>query len=264
MKTLRLFLVAALAAAFLSPSSEPAEAQTSVLLPPVRTTELYIQRRAISKIGSAIGSAVNVAWYFDDFFGNVNNVGLANGWAFTPTGSGNLSLQLNDEGGGVQQTTSGSTAASRGSNQTVSPAIRAAGTVAWYVAHRTKITAAVTAQTKAYSGLLNAAATGTIVSGILGNLSAANFVVQYDGNEAGSFVSLAVAVDTNYHVFEVWCLGDVKLHCDIDFGADLCAGVAMASAPTDALNGIRVVANGTDAVTRNMRDDWFAIMAKRN
>lgn len=229
-----------------------------------RSIDEYLRSRAASLIGS-LGGPQFANYFFDDLSSNINNTGLATGWQWTPTNSGNLAWP-NDEAGGVQEVVTGGTAASRGQNKTLSPFVRAGGTVSWYCAFRSKLTTGVTAQTKALCGLVNAAANATIAAGFFGALNASNFVAQYDGNEAGSSIDLGVAVDTAYHVFELWCLGDSKLHCAIDFGADKAAagGTTMASAPTDALNGIRAIQNGTDAVGRTMRNDWFAMLAKRN
>jgi hypothetical protein len=178
------------------------------------------------------------------------------------TGAG-AQQAITDEGGGWHQLTTGATAASAAFALLNSPAARTGGTVPWYCAHRSKLTTAVTAQTKAWAGLQDASFGPTIGAGFFGNLHATNFSVQYDGNEAGSFVSLGVAADTAAHTFELWTTGDSKLHCTIDFGADLC-NVTMASAPTNAMSGARYARNGTDAIARTVRIDWFACMFKRS
>ncbi len=272
MKTLRVvfaaLLVTAIAALFLpGPGPREAEAQVSIYDPSVRTTELYIQRRAIGKIGSAIGGPQNVAWFWDDFTGNINSTALAEHWNATNTGTAADSLQgLSDEGGGVQQITTGATAASRATRFTNAPMVANANTKAWYYAVRMKITTAVTAQTKLYSGLYEAAVGGNAITiGFHGSLHATNFVAQYDGSESGTAISLAVAADTSYHILEMWGRADTKLHCAIDLGTDICAGATLNGTLMITSASLRREAvNGTDAVARSARYDWVALMAKRS
>jgi hypothetical protein len=272
-KTLRLvfasLVVAVVAVALLpfGPGPREAEAQVSIYDPSIRTTELYIQRRAIGKIGSAIGGPQNVAWLWDDFTGNQNSTALPAFWNSSNTGSAADSLQgIGDEGGGVQQITTGATAASRADRLTNAPMVQNANTKPWYFAVRMKITTAVTAQTKLYAGLLDASVGAqAITAGFHGSLHATNLVVQYDGSEAGSIVNLGVAADTAFHVYEVWGRGDSKLHCSIDLSStDICAGVTMATGITTSGSLRREAVNGTDAVARSVRFDYIALMAKRS
>jgi len=265
-KTLRLFLVAALAAAFLSPlEHSTAQAQVSIYDPSVRTADQLIQRRGLAKIGSVLGSPANAAWYFDEFNGSVLGNAIAPNWRSTVVSTGAGSFGLVDEAGGVHQLTTGATASSSIIHNTDSPFTRSGGANVWYFAVRQKVTTAVTAQTMLYTGLQNLAATKTFGAGVFGANSAVNFTFQYDGNETGTFVSSGVAIDTAYHISEMWCRGDNKIHCSFDLGsADLCAGATMSAAATDSHAGIRVARNGTDAVARSVRIDYFAILAKRN
>jgi hypothetical protein len=265
-KALRLFLVTALAALFLSPLAQaPAEAQVSIYDPTVRTTADFVQRRALAKIGRSVGSVQNVAWIFDDLLTNNSSPTIPGGWnvSFSGTGAGDM-RGVTDEGGGYYQQTTGATAASFALAQAESPCIRNAGTSPWYFATRSKLTTAVTAQTTAWGGLVNTnAGTISIAAGFFGALHATNFVVQYDGNEAGSFVNLGVAADTASHIIEMWSNGDAKLHCSFDFSAaDLC-NVTMSLAPTTSMAPRMIARNGTDAVARTRRTDWVAMMCKR-
>jgi hypothetical protein len=224
----------------------------------------FMLARAISLIGGAIGDPKNVAWVFDDFLECASSPTIPLGWNFSQAGSGAGDLRgVTDEGGGVYQQTTGATAASFALAQTEAPAIRNAGTVPWYFAVRAKITTAVTPQTILWGGLVNTnAGTISIAAGFFGALHATNFVVQYDGNEAGSFVNLGVAADTAFHVFEMWSTGDGKLHCAIDFGPDL-GNVTMSAAPATSMAPRMIARNGTDAVARIRRTDWVAVMCKR-
>lgn len=276
-KATRFFTLAALVAALIGAPAlllgPTPEAQAVSTTPPgynptrAATTEAFMQVRALSKIGSAIGGPQNVAWFFDDFIGNQNSTALPAFWNTSNTGSATDALQsLNDEGGGVVQVTTGATANSRADRLMNSPMVRNPQTTAWYLAFRQKITTAVTAQTRIYTGILDASVGSiNIAAGFFGSLSAANFVVQYDGGETGSFVDLAVAVDTAYHTFEMWGgTGDNKLHCSIDLSSVDKCNVTLLAAPTISMSGRREAFNGTDAVARTVRHDWFAIMAKRN
>jgi hypothetical protein len=223
----------------------------------------FILQRAISLVGGPMGDPRNVAPFFDDFWGSVVGNPISPGWRQpAPAGTGAGSFVVAGGAGGVHQLTTGATAASSISNVTDSPAIFTVSGAPWYCAHRSKITTAVDAQAIVYGGLQNSAANKTLAAGFFGALSAANFVVQYDGNEAGSFVDLGVAVDTAFHIFEMWGVGDGKIHCAIDYGADK-GGAAMAAAPADYCYAIRMIKNGATAAARTVVGDWFAMVAKR-
>lgn len=229
------------------------------IIRPARALDEFLRSRAASLIG--IGSDFkNVDFFMDDLDRCTGGVPV--GWTASIAGTGAGAVNLTDEGGGVHQATTGATAASHAYYVGGAPLIRAVGTVPWYHACRFKITTAVTAQSQLYCGLRDVTTTKTLAPGFWGALNAANFVVQYDGNEAGSIINLGVAVDTAYHVFEMWGLGDSKLHAAIDYGPDL-GGVTMSAAPANACELTRRVFNGTDAVARTMRLDWVSVMARR-
>lgn len=225
------------------------------------TLNEWLRARATGLVG--IADPRNAAWLFDDFLESAASLTQPLGWLPANVGTGAGLMAITDEGGGVHQISTGATAASSVVSINDSAQIRNAATAPWYCATRQKITTAVTAASVAAGGLGDLAATKSIAAGFVGPLNAANFVFQYDGLEpAGSIINSGVAVDTAYHVFEMWCLGDSKIHCAIDYGPDL-GGVAMAAAAAGSYNGYRVVRNGADAVARTMRSDWLAIMCQR-
>jgi hypothetical protein len=220
----------------------------------------FLERRAYSLLGS--GDVTGLSWQFDDMLAGSNTT-VPVGWIAALTGTGvDIFSAINDEGSGVSQQSTGATAAGQSTHQTRSPIFRAVGTAAGYFCYRLKVTSAITAQTKAYGGVINVAGNKTIAAGVFGANSTTNFVFQYDGVETGTFVSTGVAIDTAYHVYELWFTGDGKLHGAIDFGPDL-INATMASAPTDTCTPLRTVANGTDNVARIMRTDYFGSFAAR-
>lgn len=210
----------------------------------------------------------NVSWFFDDLIGsNGNSSSLAANWNLAVVGSGAATQLIVDEGGGVHQLATGATGASSAAADTLAPMIRRVDNQAWWMAFRMKVTTAIDAAAKVYCGVSDIPGGGTksIAIGVFGANSTVNFVLQYDGNEAGSFVSTGVAIDTSFHVFEVWTTGDGKLHMAVDFGADITpSGTAMVAATTNAVSLRRSAQNGATAAARTSRVDWAACISKRS
>lgn len=227
----------------------------------VETDPEYWKRRAVAFTGLALP---NIPWEFDDMFGNWGNNTAPIGWEQTGVvGSGVGSVALTDESGGVAQLSTGATAASVIVNRKDGASIKRIDQNAWYLAVRIKLTTAVTANTKLYSGMIDMAGTKTVAPGFFGALSATNFVVQYDGNEAGSILNTGVAVDTNWHIFEVYTniasLTTIRMR--FDSGSEVSA--VMSAAPTQSMMLYRAAYNGGDAVNRAIRTDWMAATVAR-
>jgi hypothetical protein len=220
----------------------------------------WLPYRAQLLIG--VGSDYRNNGFLLDDLNQAATANIPDGWVEQLIGSGASALNIQTEGGGVSQLSTGTTAASNANHTTKSPIHRAVGTVPFYQAVRLKITTAVTAQSTIYAGLLDVAATKTIAAGFFGALNPTNFVVQYDGIGTGSVINTGVAVDNAWHVFETWGIGDGKLHAAVDFGADV-GGVTMASAPAGSCHIARVVTNGTDAVARTALFDYVAAFYRR-
>jgi len=229
---------------------------------PVLSVSDFLLAQAMSRIGGLPDpDPKNVGFLFDDLT-EAATANIPDGWVEQLINTGATTLAVGTEGGGVSQLSTGVGASSNANHTTKSPIIRAVGTVPWYFAGRMKITTAVTAQSTAATGLLDVAGTKTLYCGFIGGLSAVNFGFQYDGIGTGTFLNTGVAVDTNWHVFEIWGLGDGKLHAAFDFGADL-GPVTMSAAPAGSVYIQRVITNGTDAVARTALHDYVACLYKR-
>lgn len=243
-------------------AAAPAAAQTS-MFQPTPTASLVIQGRARAKAAGAMGNPRNIAWDFDEFMHTAGGTTVPMGWASSFVSSGTGALNATDESAGVEQLNSGATASSTAAIFTNAATILRMDTAPFYFACRFKVTSAVDAQTTIFCGTQAISGSKTVAVGVFGASSTANYVLQYDGIVTGSFLSLGVAIDTAYHIFEVWGTGDGKLHVSIDFGADK-GPVTQASAPTVASYMLLQVQNGTTATARTARYDYVAVLAKRN
>lgn len=212
---------------------------------------------------STLPNDANLAEFFDDFLLSAGATTAPPGWVFGNGGTGALAAQVAASGGGLIRTTSGATAGATAALQSTVGLIANISTKKWWMAWRLTVSTAITAQTMAYVGLLNLAANKTVSMGVFGASSIVNFVLQYDGNETGSFVSTGVAIDTAAHIIEMWGLGDGKVHARIDGGTDLGA-TTMSSAPADSVYARSCVRNGTDNVARQLDLDWVHVLAPRN
>jgi hypothetical protein len=125
----------------------------------------------------------------------------------------------------------------------------------WYCAFRMAVTTAIDAQAQAACGLHDVAGAGqTTLVGVFGAGSIVNFCAQYDGNRAGSFLNLGVPIDTNFHVFEMYCKGDGVLRVIVDGGTEITVTPANVIAGASDLHPW--VANGTTAAIRSANFDW--------
>lgn len=200
-----------------------------------------------------------LSWWFDDLTG-IDNAQTAP-WTQFNSGSGARLANVPATSGGVVRISTGATGASISSASTTAGAVQSEATTKWYVATRFRVITAVDAVAFALAGLINFANTKSLALGVIGALSAANFIVQYDGNFAGSFVSLGVAIDTNFHVFEMYSLGDSVIRARIDGGAEVSA--VQSAAPTDSLFQNFQVRNQGTAANRALEMDWFLSMTAR-
>lgn len=225
-----------------------------------RSIDEYLRSRAASLIGN-LGGPLNAAFVHDDLIQG-GNATTPVGWSQTMSGSASSALNNIDEGAGVVQVTSGATAASIGALLTNGSALLRPDTQPFYFATRFKVTTAIDAQANVFVGTQAISGSKTVAVGVFGASSTVNFRLQYDGVVAGSFLDLGVAIDTAYHVYEVYGLGDGNLHVRMDFGVDK-GPVAQAAAPTVASYLLMQAQNGTTAAARTMRTDWVAFMTKR-
>lgn len=125
----------------------------------------------------------------------------------------------------------------------------------WYHAARFKMTTApIDATVVAGSGFSNGGGTATLLFGLIGPLSTANFIVQYDGNLTGTAMSLGVASNSSFNIFEMWGVGTSTVYARCNGGAIVSA--VMASAPTVAVKGYRYLGNGANGAAHQLNFDW--------
>lgn len=191
----------------------------------------------------------DAAYFWEDF------IGLTALWSLGVSGTGVATSATAGFKGGIYELATGTTAASTARLTRGNRTVGNCATDKWYIASRMQVQTAITAQSKAYVGIWNTASTASIGIGVFGNGGTTNFMVQTDGIEAGTFKDLGVAIDTNYHIFEIWSTGaDNKVYARVDGGTTQ-STVAQVSPPTDGGIVLRVT-NGTDAVSRVLRTDW--------
>lgn len=222
------------------------------------TLDTYLQRGQ-----QFAGLGPDTAYHWEDFTSFTTGLGPGLPWQQGVAGTGASSAPfVAGYRGGIHRITSGATAASIYnfySNQSV---VAHQGTDRWYVAWRFKVQTAITAQTIAAVGIWGPQANPTVTVGVYGSSSTVNFVLQYDGSRAGTFVSTGKAIDTNFHIVEMWVQGDSKIHASMDGGTDI-GPATQASAANDQYCLYATVGNGTDAVTRNVDLDWGLLVAAR-
>lgn len=201
----------------------------------------------------------SMSWWFDDFTG-IDSAQAAP-WTQFNAGSGARLTAVAGTAGGVVRISTGATGASISSASTTAGAVQSEATTKWYAAQRFRVITAIDAVTFAIAGLVNFANTKTLAVGVIGALNAVNFIAQYDGNFAGSSLNLGVPIDTAFHVFEMYCLGDSVIRARIDGGAEVSA--VQSAAPTDSLFQNFQVRNQGTAANRALEMDWFLSMTAR-
>jgi hypothetical protein len=113
----------------------------------------------------------------------------------------------------------------------------------------------------AYTGYFSDDLTKSLLIGFLGNLSSANFIIQHSGFEAGTALSLGVAVDTGVHILEMWGNGSTTIYGRIDGGATVSA--VQSAALVNAATVAGTCKNGTDAVNRSLDVDFVLWIGDR-
>jgi hypothetical protein len=181
-----------------------------------------------------------------------------NGWAVTRVLTGGSTAQ-NQVAGGIIQHFTGATANSTEEHFSNDSIINNSKTTAWYMATRFRLPTAADAQSKLGVGLRNGSS--TVAIGFFGSVDAVNFRAQYDGNFDTTGISLNVAKDTAFHIFEMWCTGDGVLHARIDGGPSVFTA-AMAAVVTAAYR-INTARNGATGANRAIDFDWSLYLTGR-
>jgi hypothetical protein len=211
----------------------------------------------VGRGASLAGITGDVAFFWDDFEYAVSQA--AQKWAMTSSGSSGSTITVGGTSAGWIGLNTGATAGSVFDLTTQTSWVADSRTVQWYVGARFRISTSVDAAAIVGVGLDDGSAQSVIV-GFTGPAHATNFSAQYAGRYTGSALNLAVAADTNAHVFEMWCTGDGVLNACIDAGATVSAatGVSVATAIPRV-----VVHNGATAAGRTMLIDWTLFVTER-
>lgn len=206
-----------------------------------------------------VASGLTTSWGYlwEDFNANPTDNAAPPTWSHFPAaGTAAVTNWLAGTTGGVSRMKTGATAGSRMDQLTNVFLTHQAGTARWYYACRMKLPTTTDALTLSAQGLQ--AGTNYVAVGYNGRLTGGDgrFVAYYDGNftTTGTVLDLA-AVDTSWHVFEMWVAGDAILRARIDGGTTVVAGGAQASGAADAYI-YHVAGNGTTAADKHMDRDW--------
>lgn len=214
------------------------------------TLQSTYRDRAVSLLGLSPANAVED---FDDYVRS-----NADPWTDAAGGAGSATGPVTAEGGGVWYLESGTGGGNR-QQAAEGSFITTTTTKKWYFAVRMKCGTTAAAGAHYAFGFRNYTGGGnSLVVGVVGSLDASNFIVQHSGDFAGSHVDLA-ASDTNYHIFEVWCLGDSVIHARMDGGAEVTATQSVAC--TSAQLYRRALDGGT--TNRRLSVDWHYAMGER-
>lgn len=217
-----------------------------------RTEQIYTAR-ALSELAITSGE------YFADFNDFTAATAAAvslPGWALTVAGSGASTTSLANGKGGVVKLSTGATGSSAALQQRYGMQLGRMAVDKWFAAMRFKLDTTVNNLGKAMMFFVDIAGTKTLAMGAVGPLNSTNFVVQYDGDtDAGSVLDLAVALDTSWHVIEMWAAASTTIKARIDGGTTISA--TMASASASAIDNQKLwVSNGATTADRAMTVDW--------
>ena len=131
----------------------------------------------------------------------------------------------------------------------------------WYCAFRFQLGASTFNATSVIgAGFRSLAGATTVMGGVLGFGSTANFGFQCNGNEAGTFIDSGLAVDLNVHVMELYHTGDGNLRARLDLGNELSA--SLGGVPPGAYALLDVFSGGA-AVNHDVDFDWYLFVGDR-
>jgi hypothetical protein len=210
----------------------------------------FLTARAASLTG--ISTSLLTCWR-EEFADNAPT-----GFATILAGTGTSAASANNDVGSHWLLSTGATAASRVRFGTNGNVIGRPDTAKFYGAFRFAVTTAIDAQTQMAVGFTNISLAGVQFGpGICGPLSTGFYVFQYDATTlvtcGGTNVVTTVPVSTAQHLWEVWGVGDNKLHFAAD-GAELgnspvtqaAAGTSSLRWQTDTLNNATAASRVTD------------------
>lgn len=223
------------------------------------TYATYVNRgQALAGLGPDVG----ILW--DDFTLEDSNAALT-GWIEQLSGTGAIVTNVAGSSGGSAQFSSGATASSFSAANSSAAMFGNRRTTRWYVATRFAVTTAIDAQTKASFGVYDLPQVSpSNLCGVFGTAfsgSNTNFLCQFDGDRAGSYIDTLVPIDTAFHVYEQYCLGDNVYRIRVDGGTEKSATMTVASATS--ANAFFWTQNGTTAAARTIVVDWVLVMGAK-
>lgn len=163
--------------------------------------------------------------------------------------------------GGKQLLSTGVTAGSQLNLLTQGSVTGRPDTQRFYWGARYAMTTAVDNVTIAVGGF-EQGLTQVISIGVCGATSTTTFQLAYDTAGActgGSRLTTGQPVDTNTHLWELWGVGDTKLHAAVDQIEIVGSPVTMAASPTVSIRPSVQVLNGATAANRAMDVDWWQV-----
>jgi hypothetical protein len=227
----------------------------------VSTETIY---RARAKLLAALPDDAAYIWH--DFAEASSNSVLAGRMVVQNGGSGQFITPIAGSRGGTGKFSTGATAGSFTGGHSNSAFTGTRRTTKYYLAARMRVLTAVDAQARLALGLYDPAQTSpSSMFGVFGTAfggSNANFVLQYDGDRGGSFVDLGKPIDTAYHIFELYNLGDSVIRCRVDGGTEFSA--TLTGDDTLVQDFFAWISNGTTAADRSLEVDWALAGAPRS
>jgi hypothetical protein len=215
------------------------------------------QGAALARASLVSGISPSLLTCFREDWGPTAAAGYAD--ALVGSGAVATSATTSDVGGILSQTT-GATASSRARRHVPAFLFPRPDTGRFYLAVRVSVPTAVDAATIAEVGVFDNGGTNTIAAGICGSTSTTNYVVNYDGlggSCAGTRVSTGVLINAQQHEWEIWGVGDGKIHFALDLSEVVGSPFTMATPGTLSNRPMFDVQNGTTAAARTQNLDWW-------
>jgi hypothetical protein len=215
----------------------------------------FLTKRAATLTGI---STTTLTCFHDDFVYTVTAAGGSTIYSSLASGSGIIGPVTTAQGGQLligSGASANSFAILTSSPSTFGPP----GTQRFYLATRMQIVTAIDAQAIAVAGLQDTGFGKSIMLGICGNSSTANYVLQYDANSdcTGTFLNTGVPfVTTTLTTFELWGRADGKIHAAINFTEIPGSPVTPVSMPISVMRLAIDVRNGTTVTSRTASADY--------
>lgn len=230
------------------------------------STQDTLVRRGASILGLSYGD-LTVHW--EDWLASTSDLTGAAAWQRDVVGAssvttGNLGTNANGYRSGVARVGTAATANSLIDYYSQAKHIGHSGTESWYYCAIAKAQTAIDAQTSMGVGIFCTGGPFSLLMGVMGPSSTANFRLQYDGYAAGSFADLGLAIDTNFHFWEMWVDGDSpnQLNAQVDRLGAVTVNLTT-SAIDQAWASAVLCRNGTTAAVRRIDIDFALVLSSR-